>query len=204
LERISQVGTLKSQLNEEVELLCKLTTDVTLLCGSSPSDLRHDLATIRRRAHCEGLGFLSKALPKLGKALDRSLETGVLEVPDGFSTKRNSKIPRFLCGLFRHVYSEDGTLSVGDVGPTLLQFECIRGIRQICYLYYKVEVPYDDNSITRVLDEFVDVDSHLPTDFSVGTDQTLLVASQLLEELFADFDPFDVIPGHGPGSVATG
>ena len=183
-----------------VDLLVRLVYDVTLLCDSDLHDFQRDAETIEKRVHCEGFGFLSKRLPLLGKAVDKSLKTGTLEVPPGFRTGRNSKIPVFLRGIFRCVYSEDGSLRSDH--ESMYHFEGLRGLRQILYLFYKVETEYDDSCIHDFLTNFVETDRLLPD--KVELDETIWIASLLLEQLLNDFDPRGIVPRHGPGAVSTG
>jgi len=185
-----------------VELHSRLITDVTLLCGSSVEDASRDASTLRRRVRCEGLGFLVKNLPRLGKAIDKSFKTGTLEVPASYRTGRDSKIPVFLRGIFRCAYNEDGSLrsTRGPEGPETI--EAIRGLRQICFLWYKLQTGFSPNIVASTLAGFVATDEALLT--SLDVDRVLLVASQLLEEVLCDFNPYDIRPGHGPGAVATG
>jgi len=181
-------------------LLSRLISDVSLLCDSDLRDAQRDADACTKRVHHEGFGFLSKLLPQLGKAIDRSLSTGVLEVPAGFRTCRNSKIPVFCRGIFRRIYGEDGSLK--PESRISSGFEALRGLRQICYLYYKVEMALHDSDINKSIRSFVDVDRGLPT--QVVLTEVVMGAALLLEKLLRHFDPREIVPGHGPGAVATG
>jgi len=177
-------------------------TDVSLLCGTSLKDRLRDAETISDRARHEGLGFFTKALPKLGKAIDRSFETGNLETPSGFRRQRGSKIPVFLRGIFRCCYDENGTLLAYQSHPTLQAFEAIRGLRQICFLFYKLETDYHPKLVSRFLENFKSTDDGLPSEGDLPKSLTLL-ASQFIEEALAGIDLKSIVPGHGPGAVAT-
>jgi hypothetical protein len=194
------MGVRKSPVGTIADLLCSLITDVTLLCGSDPKEAERDAQTLRERVRCEGLGFCTKVLPKLGKAIDRSFETGVLESPNNFRKVRGSEIPVFLQGISRLVYSEDGCLRP----RAMRDLQAVKGLRQLCFSFYKLELPYSDLVVDGTLASFVSTDAALPDEVAAENDEVLLLASQLLEEVLADFDPLAITPGHGPGAVATG
>jgi hypothetical protein len=176
---------------------------------------------VLRRVRAEGLGFLTKTLPRLGKALDSAL-SGLqpLDVTKcRFPTINGTNLPRFLGEFFKKVFLPDGTV---------LPSPCARSvgvIRDVCYLYYKYELPYSDRQEHDVISAFkqaeVDIEPCL-LKFSAmkasldeyacsGTrapllDPDLLIVREArlqLFKLFSDFDPMDVIPRHGPGVVAT-
>lgn len=193
----------RQSLDQYLQILSSVVEDVYLLCGLSLKESRYDIKTLTERTRCEGLGFLTKALPKLGKAFDRSLETRSLEVPVGFRTNRNSKTPVFLRGVFRTLYSEDGLLLVGSGVVTPFQLAAVAGIRQICYQFYKLETDYHPTTVARVLDSFVAVDDQLPLEVEASA-VSILDASQLLEELLDGIDLRNIVPRHGPGAVACG
>ena len=185
---------------EAVELLSHLITDVSLLCDASLVEARRDADTISRRVQCEGLGFLTKVLPSLRKAIDESFETRVLKVPRGFATSRGSKIPVFLRGILRLVYTEDGVLR----NLTEEVIEAVRGLRQILEFFYKLETGYSDKVTDAFIRSFIETDASLPEVGTLPDSVALQNAAQLLEELLCDFNPMDIVPGHGPGAVATG
>lgn len=192
-------------LSRQVELLTRLVQDVTLSVGSSLPFMNplKDSETIRDRASNEGFGYLTKALPKLGKALDQGLETGRLILPAGFKSARGTNIPVFMRGIFSVLFDHDGLLHPYYSHNMV---EAVRGIRQVCFLFYKQEGSHSRSSEREVIRNFLANDRDmegisLP---SVLDDDVLYRASLLLEELFEDFDPLDILPRHGPGSVATG
>jgi hypothetical protein len=179
---------------------------------------RLTLQQVRRRLSSEGFGFLSKTLPKLAKALDRALSSN--EPFDcsnlRFSSRKGTKLPRFLGEFFERVLLPTGY-------P--LQDPCVTSvgvIRQVCYLFYKYELPYSALDEQEVINQFerteddllavseklnsllIDV-KQLTLDGFIEDRQLVVVrkARSLLKSLFASFDPTDIDPGHGPGVVAT-
>jgi hypothetical protein len=96
------------------------------------------------------------------------------------------------------VFGNDGAL-LDDANP-----DAIRHIRQVCFSMYKLEVPYSPESESRVISSFVSVEQELPASYDVDGDPILDAASYIIRDVFESFDPFDIIPRHGPGAVATG
>jgi hypothetical protein len=168
----------------------------------------------------EGMSFLTKTLPRLGKALDRAL-TGVCTMnskPLGFKTQRNSELPIFMGELFNRIFSNDGRL---------LPVPCVASIiklRQLLYLFYKYKLPYSIDEEQKVLDSFRKVESEIScfndvfgtiaeaidcnpqgyTSFKpVYYRGVIRKARRLLARVFASFDPKNIHPSHGPGAVST-
>jgi hypothetical protein len=92
--------------------------------------LDRDYLTIKARVEDEGIGFLTIALPALGKSFDRALSDGWMPHVAGFS--RNKSLPKLFSGLTKHIFDiESGTLLDN---PSI---ECILSVRQLCYLFKK-------------------------------------------------------------------
>lgn len=167
---------------------------------SSNKQLQRDCTEIKLRLRAEGLCFLTKALPSLGKALDRALAKGSqFCLPPGFS-RREGEIPKLFGDLFLRVFGPGGEL---------LPAPCIRsvaGLRQLAYMFYKLQLPYTDEQTRRVIRQFVDVDTSLPDDTGdyCPNDSYLDCVRKLLASFAHGEDYTDIIPHHGPGSVATG
>jgi hypothetical protein len=157
-----------------------------------------DSRTIRTRVHSEGLSFLTKTLPKLGRALDEGLESGVLHLPRNFRKESGSvSRPAFLQAYFRTVFDEDGHLRDSP------NVDAIKHLRQVLFGFYKLELPFAFDSERQVIDAFVETESVLK-DFNVPINDIYDVASWVIEDVFEGFDPRDIKPRHGPGAVATG
>jgi hypothetical protein len=193
--------TLKSQ--EEVFYL-RLHT---LLVRSDPLDtsskknrfLLRDIETLQSRFHAEGLAFLTKTLPLLGKSLDQALVSGRLNVPSGFKrSKANASIPAFLQAYFSLVFDEDGVLR------STASADVIRHLRQILFFAYKLELPYTTSQESVVIDKFKRVDEELDLQCDPLASSILQLAKIITGRVFRDFDHKDIRPRHGPGAVATG
>lgn len=164
------------------------------------SECKWSATHVAQRSRAEGLSFLTKALPSLGKALDKALATGELfKCPLGFTTERDSALPRFLGPLWNRVFNVNGAL----LSPEPI---AVKQIRQIAYMFYKLELPYTDNETTRVINQFCDVERELADEGASlsPNDHILSIARRLIGTVCSTIDPKDIIPRHGPGSVATG
>lgn len=103
-------------------------------------EFRLDAQKAIKRMEKEGIGFLTKTLPSLGKALDRAMSTdsALVCADQGFDpVKPGSNLPIFMGGLFKNVLSGDGKLLPNPC------VNSVRSLRQVLYCYYKYELPYD-------------------------------------------------------------
>jgi len=208
----------------EFELIAALLRDVHNAHGEvfNTTDLKHTLNKCRARYRAEGLSFLTKVLPRLGKAFDKALAgSQPLSATDlGLEPKEGGKLPKLFWEFISRVLQPDGRL---------LQCPCsssVKVVRQLCYLFYKYKLPYSDeqehavvasfekteddlNTTDRGLEEIEDrvLAGYNPDTRSTDkVDRKVLVAREarrLLYKLFASFDPTDIVPRHGPGTVAT-
>lgn len=219
---------------DNVEVIATLLRDAVASQGLEFSSRALNLTckNIRKRTTCEGLGFLTKTLPRLGKHFDQVLSSNIPLncTPLGFKTLEESKLPRFLGELFSKVLGKDGyVLPDPDA-------QCVLVIRQILYLYYKYELPYSEVQEQEVISSFVKTEEDLTSvaprlaywrsrvelsrryayphprnwdnilrseDKEVRIPFVIRRAQIALNKLFASFDPLDIIPRHGPGVVAT-
>jgi len=186
----------------------------------TPRALRLTTQKVVERITREGQSFLTKTLPRLGKALNRALTGEVMldAAEVAFESLPNSKLPKFMGELFRLIFSHDGRV---------LPEPCVRSIKtlqQILFVYYKYELPYHSDDEQAVLTKFERteqeiqaysekfawmadyLDSH-PLDYTpikeVKYRRVVRKARILLSRVFANFDHRDIHPRHGPGAVAT-
>lgn len=204
-------------------LITAILRDVQTLHSEviSPESLRITVRKIRNRVSEEGIGFVNKTLPRLGKAVDRALSgsTTLDAAALGFKTADGCKLPLMLGELFLRVFDCDGRV---------LKDPCvssIKAIRQVLYCLYKYELPYDPETEKAVLEKFErteeevvlhskqlsDIAEHLaaygPRGLSAvkpaSARPLIRKARRLLFELFKRFDVQDIVPRHGPGAVST-
>lgn len=209
---------------DKYKLIAAVLHDVSIRHGAvfNHRSLVLTLDKVKARLSTEGEGFLTKTLPKLGKAFDKALgEVSPLNASAlRFKPAAGSKLPKFLGELFSRVLTPDG---VPLPDPCK---DCVRTLRQILYLFYKYELPYSAEQEQQVVSKFERTEDDLST-VSIALDdiraqlenttsayvrrpkvaRTLIEVAReariLLSRLFASFDPLDIYPRHGPGAVAT-
>jgi len=210
-------------LDPYIQIITTLIRDVQTTHSQvfSKRSMRLTIQKIIQRTEREGISFLTKTLPRLGKALNRALAgDGLL---DGtklrFTTLPDSKLPKFLGELFQQVFANDGS-----VLPT----PCVKSIKsltEVLAVFYKLELRSSPDDEQRVLDRFLKVEEELVVSderldelskqLQANLHERLLShdssfvqiarrARILLSRLFASFDVKDIYPRHGPGAVSTG
>jgi hypothetical protein len=207
---------------DTVKVIAAMLTDVSKRHPAwfNSRDLRLTLNRVYTRSRTEGVGFLTKTLPRLGKAIDLALNerTRLNCVELRLAAQPHTQLPRFLGEFFKRVFDHNGVILPEPC------INSIRVLRQLCLVFYKYEVAYTADQEQEVIDQFTQTERDLAIvsenlrylSFWVknaeGTrlrrsavDDVSLVrkARQSLSRLFASFDPMDIIPCHGPGAVAT-
>ena len=191
---------LKSQSNDEfvVNLFENVFADISLLRPELTKTLKRDMVTFRQRVLHEGLSFATKTLPKLGKALDRALEIGQFEVPKEFKRSHgNQSIPAFMQGMFNCLFDRSGCLAHYDI-------DVVRCLRQVCFLAYKLQLPYSVVSETAVVAAFEDTERELDVLSIDEKSEVLANARRIVDIVLHGFNPRKSVPKHGPGAVSTG
>jgi hypothetical protein len=171
----------------------------------TPHQLKHlqrDIAFLRKRIHSEGISFVTKTLPKLGKALDMALVSRRLEVPKEFKSLGNQNRPEFLQANFSRCFDSCGVLLEG-APPEDIQY-----LRQVLFCAYRLELPHTQSQNQSVIDGFIETERELEAAaLETPNPKTLRVleeAALRTAVIFRGFDPRDIYPRHGPGAVATG
>lgn len=192
-----KMDTRNSQLEFYLDLAVSTITQDPLGL-SSAKNLAMDTRTVRTRVSSEGLSFLTRTLPKLGRALDEALESGVLHPPREFKLEhRGVSRPAFMQAYFRTIFNEDGHL-LDSPSP-----EAIKHLRQVMFEFYKLELPFARAQSDAVIANFVAVEAEFE-DWNVPISDITDVASWVVSDVLEGFDPMDIKPRHGPGAVATG
>lgn len=227
--------------SEELQFYCNVLIRIRLEsvrpadsgCEASISvtECSRDIASLQHRISSEGLSFLTKTLPSLGKALDRALlgdSNAFVSLP--FKKARDSRLPVLFGDLLRRVLNSNGTVRTDADGQS------VRLLRQLTYSFYKLDVPYDSELNEKVIKEFCQVDKDLPILFyeentqDISTDTVIRlmdlpgsskdqdgfrvlgkelsycakIARHVIALAIGHLDPRDIRPRHGPGAVATG
>lgn len=152
-----------------------------------------DITYVTRRTETEGLAFLTTALPELGRALDTFHSTTQWKTPDGFQTYPDG-LPIFL-GWAVKLALEGDSLAV----------DCVR---QLSYLFYKLEVTYDKALISSFLEKFERTDREILDVVSgFGASKSiqnhLAAMGRLVRKVLQNADPTDIRPCHGSGATAN-
>jgi len=205
------------------QIIATLLSDVQTLHSSvfTPRSLRLTIRKVSSRIDREGMSFLTKTLPRLGKSFDKAL-LGIDPLDStGWSliSPSSCKLPKFMGELFLQIFSENGM-----VLPTPC-VECIKHIRFVLFAFYKLKLPnrpederdvilqfkqtevdicsYDD-VLGRIADS---IDSNVAFPWGVEPREAATIirkARVRLARVFSGFDPLDICPRHGPGAVSTG
>jgi len=220
---------------DEIKVIEHLLYDAHVSWSSYYNARAHRLTCekVRKRTRSEGLSFLTKTLPRLGKLFDKVLagECKLTRDLHGFDTMENSELPRFLGEFFSRVLQPSGeVLQIPDTN-------CVSVIRQILMLFYKYELPYTEAQTQQVIDSFKETENDLihvdasltsvgaafteftrtrrrpltpkdlidPKWYLERTNQLRVIreAKILLSNVFSRFDPLNITPRHGPGVVST-
>jgi len=214
------------------DLLIRLIRDTADILGLRVSSFERDIKSLVERVESEGMQYLTVKLPRLARELDRSLATGTpYLVPEGFKARRygTTKLPEFLRTLWLCVYTETGEIKDSDrhgcdcrlyrsvtlrrpdayMTNSDVQITAVRAIRQICYLVYKLRLPHTREQRQEKIQEFISIDQSLPRvedelTLQPSTKRALNNARTLVAWSLKGLNPYDIVPKHGPGAVATG
>lgn len=136
-------------MKSQLELLDSVLEDLGAIMRV---DTTMDIKTVHRRFEHEGESFLTIQLPKLRKALERSLESGSYAAQN-VPFKVREGIPVFLRGFFCRVFDERTGLLLPAPDS-----ESIWAIRQATGLYGSYFEVCDDRRVRKALREFVSTD----------------------------------------------
>lgn len=177
--------------------LTALLNDVGNQFQVSRANQRRNLDYLLSRLRDEGVGFVTKTLPKVGKAFDASLRDGRIH-PMPVKTGRRGSLPLCFKGLIELVFAQDGTLREYPDAAA------IRCIRQICFLYYKLDAGYPKELVDECIENFVALDEELIHCDRISPDVAGVLhhAAEVIELVLQDFDVDDIQPRPGPGATA--
>jgi hypothetical protein len=184
-----------------LSLLFALYSDVASVYPAQHSvEIQRDFLTISRRTSLEGMSFLTKTLPSLAKAIDFSLAHGSPLRVVAFAKRRQSELPRFLGWLIGEIFDDTGSERL-DASPIALKH-----LRDILYLFYKLEIPCSDAVNDQTIANFVITDREVLSQWTCTTTDgaALRRAASAISRVLANADPRAITPGHGPGAVSGG
>jgi hypothetical protein len=146
---------------EEYKLIAALLHDIHMSNAVvfNTKSLRNTLKQVEERIRFEGISFLTKTLPKLGKALDKALtlqlKLNATSLMTAKSFEEGSELPIFMEEFFSLVFDKSGVV---------LNEPCVRSVivlRQVLYLFYKYELPYTVDQEREVVLKFVKTEADL-------------------------------------------
>jgi hypothetical protein len=162
------------------------------------------------RVDHEGISFLTVVLPRIGKALDRYFALAEWVTPEGFETS-----------LWHYSQSSETEHLVAVSANSELQIPIFLGsaikaalrgnsqavdcVRQLSYLFYKLEVQFDEETVDLFLNQFEKTDLELGQAINCQDDKVLqLIADMktIIARVLGNTDPRDIRPYHGSGSTA--
>nr|UUW21130.1 MAG: RNA replicase beta chain [Sanya steitz-like virus 2] len=223
-----------SQLEFYLRLYIATYHDVVSSLSVQAVEQKRDITTISTRVRAEGISFLTRTLPSLGKSLDLSMGTGVPLQFTAFKAKAATQLPELFGTLFGTLFNVDGSLRVAPVtvtpsgtdSPTVeagsvtgavdsnidhpsceAMVGALRALRQLCYMFYKLNIPHTDAQEKEVCENFVSTDARLADlDYnSSEVDRVILgIARALIQRVLCNASPMSGKPKHGPGAVSTG
>ena len=165
-----------------------------------------DIKTVDRRIKHEGLSFLTITLPDLGKATQKWLDRGQVDIHPSFTFGRGS-FPLFLGGFFSRVFDRSS--------GTLLDNPCedsIIAIRQLTLMFGKILLPCTPAREEEALRKYVECEQDVrQSDMRLSQEDLTEfqnMSDLLFREVFTQMDRDvyygELLPKHGPGSTADG
>jgi hypothetical protein len=125
--------------------------------------LERDLISLEARYEHEGIGFLTVALPALGKALDRGLSDGWFTCPTGFEKVRGGAIPKLFQGLLCNVFDAKTGEYISCEGTKDVYYVSV--LRQLLYFFRKFSPSTDRADLLdkKAKEDFVKCDNEIGT-----------------------------------------
>lgn len=181
-----------------ISVLVNIFHDVGDECGVSTD---RDIARCRARVEEEGLSFLTITLPAFAKSFEQALDRGSVAPTDFPGFKRKSGgLPQFLGGFLRHVFDSRGDLLDHP------DSSAIRAVRQICYLFSKIEKECTDRRQREALEQYVKTDQELAKSPQIDLDDLKVVWHSMFGEVESEvsdqIQTYALEPRHGPGATA--
>lgn len=190
-------------------------------------DTTLDFLEVESRAECEGMPFLTVTLPKLGKATEKWLDQGFVDLADtpGWKARKGQRIPIFLGGFFKQVFcTENGALWPEPSTDAIL------ALRQLCGLFGKMYLPAPVEKVHDAMAQYISTDDEvgqwedrndlpfgerlkaptadLETRYALRTEDlaflrlSMLLFHRTFDRVNRDIAIGDLVPKHGPGATA--
>lgn len=195
----------KVRMKSHLLLLSKVLDDVSTWCSTSTDA---DFKTISARVEHEGLSFLTITLPAYAEDFEKALDLGYV-APGLFSSfhkdKKSSSLPVLFQGLMCLVFNRCDGVLLDEPSITAIQ-----GIRQICYLFKKLELPCSDARISAAFDKYIECEQSVRLSDSTLSNVRKYDFKRVSDILFRDIFTIvndkvyhgEIVPKHGPGATA--
>lgn len=190
------MGIHKSHVVIMTSLMKSLFSDIQETTCVNKRSLRLSLNALEKRVEKEGLGFFTKTLPKLGQSIDQGLK-GFTFSTTAFKLVRGTKLPLFLNGLFKAIFREDGVLTDSP------DITAVRLLRQVCFMFYKYDLPYPEALVQSKVNEFLVVNENISLPMTMDANINIHYAQEVLNEIFKTFIHTEPCLRNGPGAVAN-
>jgi hypothetical protein len=190
-----------SQFEFNLNLYKKLLEDVYTECQLPLHEAYRDFSYIEKRYRSEGLGFLTKVLPSLGKSIDLAINGGRFANTSFKYNKKYGVLPRFMRGLLTKVFSHDGTVL------NVVDGYALKHLRQLTFLFYKLEADYTQKTLNKAYAEFTHNENVVRRrKFNVQALADLYAASNITNDILSNFDitSCGIHLHNGPGSACHG
>lgn len=190
-----------------VSLWRVMANDLAITCCTSAT---LDCKKLESRVEQEGVSFLTITLPSFAKEFERALDQGFVDscAFPGFS--RKGCLPKFLWGFMSRVFDASSGALIQVHDDEDLFIDSIFAIRQLCYLFKKIELPCSDARTTRAMKGYLDCEQELKekrdTISTEDFESFRRIASLVFRGSFTHMDNL-IYEGslrgkHGPGSTA--
>ncbi len=188
-----------------IELWKSVANELATWCHTSAT---LDIRKAERRIEQEGFSFLTITLPAFAKDFERCLELGRVDSDAFPGFKRKHGLPLFLGGFLGNVFdASSGTLVEDD---TDLLIDSIFAVRQLCYLFAKIEIPCSNARVSRAIRGYLDCEQELSEksdNLSVEDLQAFRRISSLVFRGVFNVMDSKILAGelrgkHGPGATA--
>lgn len=172
--------------------------DMEDMCGVGTE---RDMETCLARVKEEGDSFLTITLPAFAKAFEQALDAGTIaSIPfPGFRRKANG-LPHFCGGFLSRVFDSRGALLDNP------DVDCIRAVRQICYLFSKLERECSPKRTQAAFNQYVETDraiTNAPDEDRADLLKVwLVIFGKSLGMVLNQIQDYSLVPKHGPGATA--
>lgn len=170
--------------------------DAAEMCSVTNASVMRDLEVIMSRLRDEGMSFLTLTLPTFCDAVFNGIESGRVASSDFPSWEKQKCLPKFLSGYTKLIF-ESGT-GVLFPEPSIPAINCIR---QICFAVKKIRMECKADKTLNAFRRFMETERYLSEAQLPPLDDFVKVSKLLWSTMFKDFNPFDLLPKHGPGAT---